>query len=252
MLRYPDGRFHKFRVRSLVGLIPLFAVERLEVDWIEPFQRVPRHLRTGSSSNRQDLVQGCRPHGRAAAAAATARPDDRQRRSSSRACTSAGAGRQTSSCSDYGVRSLSKAHEEHPFRFDGKAVGYEPAEAVIEDQGRQLELARADLVPDQFPADRVAAQAGQGATAPTFDLDARRPATSRHLPRHGPRDRRPHDPHLHAATPTAAAPSTAARDKFQDDPHWRDYLLFYEYFHGDNGAGLGASHQTGWTAWSPR
>ncbi len=36
-------------------------------------------------------------------------------------------------------------------------------------------------------------------------------------------------------------------DKFQNDPHWRDYLLFYEYFHGDNGAGIGASHQTGWT-----
>ena len=36
--------------------------------------------------------------------------------------------------------------------------------------------------------------------------------------------------------------------KFPDDPHWRDHLLFYEYFHGDNGAGLGASHQTGWTA----
>ena len=35
--------------------------------------------------------------------------------------------------------------------------------------------------------------------------------------------------------------------KFQDDPHWRDLVLFYEYFHGDNGAGLGASHQTGWT-----
>src|SRR5262249_16751757 len=35
--------------------------------------------------------------------------------------------------------------------------------------------------------------------------------------------------------------------KFQEDPHWRDHLLFYEYFHGDNGAGLGASHQTGWT-----
>ena len=36
-------------------------------------------------------------------------------------------------------------------------------------------------------------------------------------------------------------------EKFQTDPHWRDYMLFYEYFHGDNGAGLGASHQTGWT-----
>ena len=39
----------------------------------------------------------------------------------------------------------------------------------------------------------------------------------------------------------------AANQTFQNDPHWRDYLLFYEYFHGDNGAGLGASHQTGWT-----
>ena len=38
------------------------------------------------------------------------------------------------------------------------------------------------------------------------------------------------------------------RDEVPDDPHWRDHLLFYEYFHGDNGAGIGASHQTGWTA----
>jgi hypothetical protein len=42
-------------------------------------------------------------------------------------------------------------------------------------------------------------------------------------------------------------PVYGGSDKFQDDPHWRDYILYYEYFHGDNGAGLGASHQTGWT-----
>jgi hypothetical protein len=42
-------------------------------------------------------------------------------------------------------------------------------------------------------------------------------------------------------------PVYGATKKFQEDPHWRDHLLFYEYFHGDNGAGLGASHQTGWT-----
>jgi hypothetical protein len=42
-------------------------------------------------------------------------------------------------------------------------------------------------------------------------------------------------------------PVFGGAEKFQTDPHWRDYLLFYEYFHGDNGAGLGASHQTGWT-----
>ena len=53
--------------------------------------------------------------------------------------------------------------------------------------------------------------------------------------------------HLPARTRTAGGRSTAATAKFQEDPHWRDCLLFYEYFHGDNGAGLGASHQTGWT-----
>jgi hypothetical protein len=42
-------------------------------------------------------------------------------------------------------------------------------------------------------------------------------------------------------------PVHGGTEKFQADPHWRDYILFYEYFHGDNGAGLGASHQTGWT-----
>ena len=59
-------------------------------------------------------------------------------------------------------------------------------------------------------------------------------------------DRAP-DQDLPARRRRAAARSTAARAKFQDDPHWRDYILFYEYFHGDNGAGIGASHQTGWT-----
>jgi hypothetical protein len=42
-------------------------------------------------------------------------------------------------------------------------------------------------------------------------------------------------------------PVYGGNTKFQDDPHWRDLILFYEYFHGDNGAGIGASHQTGWT-----
>ena len=46
---------------------------------------------------------------------------------------------------------------------------------------------------------------------------------------------------------TAAAPSTAVSSEVPDQSHWRDYILFYEYLHGDNGAGLGASHQTGWT-----
>jgi len=47
--------------------------------------------------------------------------------------------------------------------------------------------------------------------------------------------------------PEGRRPVYGGAEKFQSDPHWRDYILFYEYFHGDNGAGLGASHQTGWT-----
>jgi len=47
--------------------------------------------------------------------------------------------------------------------------------------------------------------------------------------------------------PDGRRPVYGGTDKFQADPHWRDLILFYEYFHGDNGAGLGASHQTGWT-----
>ena len=47
--------------------------------------------------------------------------------------------------------------------------------------------------------------------------------------------------------PDGLRPVFGGAREFQDDPHWRDHLLFYEYFHGDNGAGIGASHQTGWT-----
>jgi hypothetical protein len=53
---------------------------------------------------------------------------------------------------------------------------------------------------------------------------------------------------LFTRTGDGERPVFGGDDLFQDDPHWRDYPLFYEYFHGDNGAGIGASHQTGWTA----
>ena len=55
-------------------------------------------------------------------------------------------------------------------------------------------------------------------------------------------------PRAHLPARRGRAPAgVRRREKFQEDPHWRDHILFYEYFHGDNGAGLGASHQTGWT-----
>ena len=64
--------------------------------------------------------------------------------------------------------------------------------------------------------------------------------------RGGQRDLQPADPDI-PRDGQGRRPVYGATEKFQNDPNWRDHVLFYEYFHGDNGAGLGASHQTGWT-----
>ncbi len=60
-------------------------------------------------------------------------------------------------------------------------------------------------------------------------------------------DRRPAQPDLFLRDEHGQRPVYGGTERFQTDPHWRDHILFYEYFHGDNGDGLGASHQTGWT-----
>ncbi len=246
VLRYPDGRSDKFRVRSLVGLIPLFAVERLET--------------SGSSRSRSSRQPQLVPHEpprpgrgrdppvRAARRQDDLRADDRRhdqlRRLLERtSMTSASSSRATAcaACRRRTKRSRSSS--------TARRVELRAGRGGREDQGRQLELARADLVPDDVPADRVAAQARQGVRTGLPHRRRRALATSRSRSRTMARDiARRHDRHLHCATRTAGGRCTAARRSSRTIPHWRDHLLFYEYFHGDNGAGLGASHQTGWTA----
>ena len=118
VLRYPDGRFQQVP-RPLAGR-PDPAVRRRaaggDVDRAVP--RVHARTWTGSSSNRRDLVAGRRPH-RRARRPDDARADDRQRGPAAAAAAS-GSGTRTSSSRDYGIRSLSKAHEAHPFEFDGQ------------------------------------------------------------------------------------------------------------------------------------
>ena len=126
-------------------------------------------------------------------------------------------------------------------------VEYEPAESHDGAVRRQLELARAGVVPGQLPGHRVAAAAPPllrrrfkvecptGSGAMDDALRGRRRAVAA----------------AHRALPRAhrRAPARLRRERaVQHDPHLRDLVMFYEYFHGDNGAGLGASHQTGWTA----
>ncbi|HEY6173880.1 MAG TPA: glucosidase, partial [Kofleriaceae bacterium] len=148
--------------------------------------------------------------------------------------------------SRYGIRSMSKRHEAEPFHWGERSVAYEPAESAEKLKGGNSNWRGPIWFPTTFliieslrklgtalgagyavPA--PAARGALGLHAMARDI-ARRLIDIFLLDEHGRR------------------PVFGGAPKFTDDPRWRDQLLFYEYFHGDNGAGIGASHQTGWTA----
>jgi len=150
----------------------------------------------------------------------------------------------------YGIRSLSKFHEEHPFVFQLQnqefRVDYVPAESNNGMFGGNSNwrgpvwmpvnglIIRALMNLYQFYGDefKVECPTGSGKFMNLYEVarEISRRLTSIFL-----RDK------------SGNRPVYGGTKKFQEDPYWRDYILFYEYFHGDNGAGLGASHQTGWT-----
>jgi hypothetical protein len=152
--------------------------------------------------------------------------------------------------SPYGIRSLSRYHAEHPYVFrvgrDEYRVSYLPAESDTGMFGGNSNwrgpiwmpvnglIIRALLQYYMYYGDAftVECPAGSGRQMTLYQVAEE---LSRRLSGIFLRDR------------DGRRPVYGGTRKFQEDPHWRDYLLFYEYFHGDNGAGLGASHQTGWT-----
>jgi hypothetical protein len=152
--------------------------------------------------------------------------------------------------SPYGIRSLSKFHEEHPFsvEVEGRSyrVGYLPAKSDTGMFGGNSNwrgpvwmpvnvlLIRALLNFHQYYGDtfRIECPTGSGNLVNLFEV-ARE--ISDRLTRIFLRDER------------GRRPVYGGAQTFQSDPHWRDHILFYESFHGDDGAGLGASQQTGWT-----
>ena len=243
VLRYPDGRYQKFRVRSLVGLIPLYAVERLEESWIAPFKEFTKSFHW-FLENRKDLVKGVVhtiERDGETTHLLTIVDHDQLNRMLERVWDPA------EFRSEYGSRSLSKVHAEHPFILDGAAVRYEPAEADVKIKGGNSNWRGPIWFPTNFlliESLRKLGKAygpevgihpeGPGAPALTFDAMARELA-ERLI-------------NIFRRDEDGRRPVFGGTAKFQDDPHWRDHLLFYEYFQGDDGAGLGASHQTGWTA----
>ena len=240
VLRYPDGSFHKFRVRSLVGVIPIYAIERLMPEWLDPFPEFKQSVQW-FIRNRQDIVQrSCyvvENKGRTSLVLGVV--DEAQlRRIVARILDP------REFLSDYGIRSLSKIHEAEPFRFGDSEVRYEPAESDCKIKGGNSNWRG----PIWFPTSlllieslRKLGQAfGDGLTVKTADEHE---VTLGHMAA----DIADRMINIFTRDTNGHRPVFGGCHRFQNDPHWRDYILFYEYFHGDNGAGLGASHQTGWT-----
>ena len=244
VLKYPDGSYKKFRVRSLVGLIPLFAVERLELDWVEPFKEFKANL-NWFLKNRREMVEEV-IHTIEGADGKTTHlltiVNTHQLRRMLEHMHN-----ETEFLSSYGIRSLSKLHEKQPFEFEGRSVAYEPAESNNKLKGGNSNWRGPIWFPTAFLIIESLRKLGT-AFGPRYTV---RTPGSKEEPialRDMAHDisRRMID--IFLLDKENHRPVWGGAKKFRDDPYWRDHPLFYEYFHGDNGAGIGASHQTGWTA----
>ena len=246
-LRYPDGRTTPLRVRSLVGLLPLIASEVVDEKDLE---RLP------SFKSRYEWFIKNRPV--LARHILTAHDSGGKRRI---LLSMVGEKRlrlvlkklldENEFLSPHGFRSLSKYHEQHPFvlHVDGvsRCVGYEPAESISKVKGGNsnwrgpvwfstcVMLLDVLIVYDKFIGNAIRFQYPANTGDPHSCMEIAEDVAGRLVS-------------IFCVNPaTGLRPCYGHVEKLQNDPHWKDYILFFEYFHGDNGAGLGAMHQTGWT-----
>jgi Glycosyl hydrolase family 63 C-terminal domain len=234
------------RIRSMVGLIPLFAVEPIPADLIEKFPSFERRLEW-FIDQRPDLTEGVacmRTRGAMERRLFSVVPPEKLRRILQRLLD------ESEFLSPYGIRALSRVHRDQPYRLrvDGAEYGvrYEPAESSSGLFGGNSNWRG----PIWFPVNFLLIEAlqkfhhylGEGFTV-EFPTGSGRQMTlaqvaaeiSRRLSAIFLRDQ------------DGRRPAFGTAEKLQRDPHFRDYLLFHEYFNGDDGSGVGANHQTGWT-----
>jgi len=241
VLRFPNGEFHKFRLRSLVGLIPLYAIEVLDQ---EELQAHPSFLRDVEwfIKNRPDLVgDACYAIGNGDKRCVLSIADPNQfKRLLKRIWDSD----EFLSC--YGIRSLSKFHQRQPFRFGDRTLGYEPGEAEVKLKGGNSNWRGPIWLPTSYllihSFMKFDEALGDSSAVPT-------PATNgdQISPKAMAKEAANRMISIFKRSASGTRPCFGRYNKFQEDPHWRDLVLFNEYYHGDTGMGLGASHQTGWS-----
>jgi hypothetical protein len=245
-LNLPDGRIMPLKVRSMVGLIPLFAVETLEPETLEELPEFHRRLQW-YLRYRPDLcalVSRWHEPGLGERRLLSLLRGHRMKALLRRMLD------ETEFLSDYGVRALSKAHEDQPYVYhvngDRLAVRYQPAESDSGVFGGNSNWRG----PIWFPVNYLLIESLQRfhhyygddfkVECPTgsgnfLTIEEVAEELSRRLTRIFLRDEE------------GRRAVFGDHPKLQGDPHFRDHLLFYEYFHGDTARGVGASHQTGWT-----
>ena len=247
VLHLPDGSHHFLKIRSMVGLVPLFAVEMLEpeiVDRLQGFKRrmqwfidnhpdVPDHIEMTQRSSRGVRRLLSLVNRRQLVSVLRYMLDENE------------------FLSPHGIRALSKHHREHPYvlHVNGheNRVDYEPAESTTALFGGNSNWRGPVWFPMNFllieslqkfhhyfgDCLKVELPTGSRSTVPLWEVA---------------RDLSHRLTHLFLRASDGRRPAFGNLEIFQTDPYWRNLLLFHEYFQGDTGVGVGASHQTGWTA----
>jgi hypothetical protein len=235
------------RVRSLVGLIPLLAVQTLEPEQLEQMAGFRRRL-GWFVQHRPDLTENVacmKTPGRGERRLLAILDRERLERVLRVMLD------EREFLSPYGVRAISAIHRDHPYRLGVNGadyeVRYEPAESSTGLFGGNSNWRG----PIWFPINYLLIEALQKFHhyyGDEFTVEC--PTGSGHLMTLGDvaAELSRRMSRIFLRDDDGQRPVFGGIDMFQQDPHWRDLILFHEYFHGDNGAGIGASHQTGWTA----
>ena len=247
VLHQPDGGHWPLRIRSMVGLVPLFAVETLNSELVDRLPGFKKRM-LWFIENRPEFGQHVEIQ----------QMEDGQTRWFLSLINRERLRRVLGYMLDeeeflapHGIRAVSRHHKENPYviQVNGNEhrVDYEPAESstglfggnsnwrgpiwfpvnyLLVESLQKFHYFLGDDYQVEFPT-----KSGQRLNLWDVAGELSRRMT-----------------HIFLRDETGRRPVFGGAEKFQQDPHWRDYVLFYEYFHGDNGAGIGASHQTGWTA----
>jgi hypothetical protein len=246
VLRLPDGRATRLKVRSMVGLLPLCAVTVFDGVLLDRHPELRLRLRRFLEARPEirSAIHDPVRSGVAGRRLASILDETKLRRVLAKMLD------ENEFLSTFGIRSLSRFHADHPYviHVGGQEfhVSYLPAESDTGMFGGNSNWRGPIWMPvngliirallnyycyygDDF---KIECPTGSGQLMTLYEVAEE---ISRRLASIFLKDKNGHRP-VYGGT-----------RKFQEDPHWRDCLLFYEYFHGDNGAGLGASHQTGWT-----